>query len=141
MLWYTQWKGHAVVRAAEALSSAVVSVDERSFPVRSRKLHAIGHGIDVAEFACTDVPPGPVRALVLGRYSPVKGLETIIRGAELAGVHLEVHGSDAGIRAVQAQPREDRGYGRARGTGIASRRACALRAKPCSHQQHGRRLG
>src|SRR5258706_6250633 len=50
VLWYTHWKGHAVVRAAEKLSTAVISVDRRSFPVDSRKVRAIGHGIDVAEF-------------------------------------------------------------------------------------------
>jgi glycosyltransferase involved in cell wall biosynthesis len=97
VLWYTHWKGHAVVRAAEKVSTAVITVDRRSFPLASRKVHAIGHGIDVSEFACA--PPAAesaaLRALVLGRYSPAKGLETIVRAAALAGVHLEVHGSDA----------------------------------------------
>jgi len=94
VLWYTHWKAHAVVRAAERVSTAVVSVDERSFPLRSRKVHALGHGIDVSEFACSDPPPAPTRALVLGRYSPAKGLETILQAARAAGVHLEAHGSD-----------------------------------------------
>jgi glycosyltransferase involved in cell wall biosynthesis len=95
VLWYTHWKAHAVVRAAEKVCTAIASVDVRSFPLQSRKVHAIGHGIDLAEFACTDAPGGDqLRALVLGRYSPAKGLETILRGAELAGVHVEVHGSD-----------------------------------------------
>src|SRR5205823_12501518 len=44
VLWYTHWKGHVVVRAAEKLSSAVVSVDRRSFPLDSKKVRAIGHG-------------------------------------------------------------------------------------------------
>src|SRR5438105_3580608 len=52
VLWYTHWKGHAVVRAAERVATAVVSVDARSFPLASQKVHAIGHGIDVGEFAC-----------------------------------------------------------------------------------------
>jgi glycosyltransferase involved in cell wall biosynthesis len=94
VLWYTHWKGHAVVRLAEKVSTAVVSVDARSFPFASRKVHAIGHGIDVGEFTCTEAPDGPLRALVLGRYSPAKGLETILRGAALAGVHVEAHGTD-----------------------------------------------
>jgi glycosyltransferase involved in cell wall biosynthesis len=94
VLWYTHWKGHAVVRAAEKVCTAVASVDARSFPLPSRKVHAIGHGIDLDEFACTPVPDGELRALVLGRYSPAKGLETILRGAALAGVHVEAHGSD-----------------------------------------------
>jgi glycosyltransferase involved in cell wall biosynthesis len=96
VLWYTHWKAHAVVRAAEKLSTAIVSVDERSFPLRSRKVHGIGHGIDVDEFACTDTPADEqLRILVLGRYSPAKGLETILRGAALAGARVEMHGSEA----------------------------------------------
>ncbi len=103
VLWYTHWKGHAVVRVAERLCTAVASVDERSFPLPSRKVHAIGHGIDVDEFTCTDVPDGELRALVLGRYSPAKGLETILRGAALAGVHVEVHGSDETFEAYRRE--------------------------------------
>src|SRR6185437_2943278 len=38
VLWYTHWKGHAVVRAAERVCTAVASVDMRSFPFPSRKL-------------------------------------------------------------------------------------------------------
>jgi glycosyltransferase involved in cell wall biosynthesis len=97
VLWYTHWKGHIVVRAAEKLSTAVVSVDRSSFPLDSKKVRPLGHGIDVGEFSCTDVPPGrQLCALVLGRYSPVKGLETVIRAAALGGgaVRIQAHGSD-----------------------------------------------
>jgi glycosyltransferase involved in cell wall biosynthesis len=96
VLWYTHWKRHPLVRAAEKLSTAVISVDRRSFPLQSRKVHAIGHGIDVAEFPCAEPvdPDGDLRALVLGRYSPAKGLETIVRAAAMAGVRVEAHGSD-----------------------------------------------
>jgi glycosyltransferase involved in cell wall biosynthesis len=96
VLWYTHWKGHLVVRAAEKLSTAVISVDRSSFPLDSKKVRALGHGIDVDEFSCTDVPPGgELRALVLGRYSPAKGIETILQAAALAGnVRIEAHGTD-----------------------------------------------
>jgi glycosyltransferase involved in cell wall biosynthesis len=96
VLWYTHWKDHWVVRAAERLCTAVVSVDRRSFPFASRKLVATGQAIDVGHF-----PPrrddaaaaGPLRVVVLGRYSPAKGLETVLRAARLAldeGVDLRV---------------------------------------------------
>ncbi len=97
VLWYTHWKGHTVVRLAEKLATDILSVDRRSFPLSSPKVRGIGHGIDLREFECADGPgaEGPVRALVLGRYSPAKGLETILRGAARAGgVQLEIHGSD-----------------------------------------------
>jgi glycosyltransferase involved in cell wall biosynthesis len=103
VLWYTHWKSHVVVRAAERVCTAIASVDERSFPLRSDKVHALGHGIDVAEFACADAPPPPTRALVLGRYSPAKGLETILGAARAAGVHVEAHGSDETFEEYKRQ--------------------------------------
>lgn len=102
VLWYTHWKAHAVVRAAERLCTAVVSVDERSFPLRSAKVRAIGHGIDLSEFSCADAPADEtLRLLVLGRYSPAKGLETILEAAELAGAAVEAHGSDESFEAYR----------------------------------------
>jgi glycosyltransferase involved in cell wall biosynthesis len=62
----------------------------------------IGHGIDVSELPCVDGAhaSGPLRALVLGRYSPAKGIEEILRAARLAGersldVAVEAHGVTA----------------------------------------------
>jgi glycosyltransferase involved in cell wall biosynthesis len=95
LLWYTHWKASAQLRAAERLATAVVSVDRRSFPLESAKVRPIGHGIDVSEFSCTDRGAHDgVRALVLGRYSPAKGIGTILRAArEVGGVEVEVHGA------------------------------------------------
>jgi glycosyltransferase involved in cell wall biosynthesis len=96
MLWYTHWKTHAVLRAGTAVSTHVLSVDERSFPLRSHKLHAIGHGIDLAEFPCQPVDPSagrPLRVLSLGRYSPPKKLDELIEGVRIArerGVELNI---------------------------------------------------
>jgi glycosyltransferase involved in cell wall biosynthesis len=96
-LWYTHWKAHAVVRAAEKVCTDILSVDRRSFPLPSRKVHGIGHGIDLSEFACSEAPDGPLRALVLGRYSPAKGLEVILGAARRAGVEVELYGTDEGF--------------------------------------------
>jgi glycosyltransferase involved in cell wall biosynthesis len=101
LLWYTHWKAHDVLRAAERVSTAVLSVDRRSFPLPSAKVRPIGHGIDVSEFTCVDGRrDGPLRALVLGRYSPAKGIDVILRALRLvldAGrdVRLEAHGVTA----------------------------------------------
>ncbi len=100
VLWYTHWKAHSVLRAADRVATAITSVDLRSYPLPSKKLHAIGHGIDVTEFACTEPPETQaLRLLVLGRYSPAKGVEQILRGVALArerglDVELEAHGTD-----------------------------------------------
>ncbi|HXR11377.1 MAG TPA: glycosyltransferase [Gaiellaceae bacterium] len=108
-LWFAHWKDHVLVRAATALATDVLSVDTRSFPIATPKLTAIGHGIDLAEFPCSEAPAGdgPLRALVLGRYSPAKGLETILRGAALAGnVRIEAHGSVSADPAYGAHVRD-----------------------------------
>lgn len=95
LLWYTHWKASRQLRAAERLATAIVSVDRRSFPLESAKVHAIGHGIDVSEFTCSDRSRHDgVQALVLGRYSPAKGIATILRAVrEVDGVDVELHGA------------------------------------------------
>jgi glycosyltransferase involved in cell wall biosynthesis len=98
ILWFTHWRTSRTLRLAERMSSAVATVDASSFPFASPKVHAIGHGIDVSEFPCRPEPDaGPLRALVLGRTSPAKGLEAVIAGVRLArsrgvDVELEIRG-------------------------------------------------
>jgi glycosyltransferase involved in cell wall biosynthesis len=96
LLWFTHWRASRLLRAAERASTAVLSVDERSFPLSSRKVRAIGHGIDLAEFPCFGArdSEGGLRLLALGRYSPAKGLDTVLRAVASAGeaVELDVHG-------------------------------------------------
>jgi glycosyltransferase involved in cell wall biosynthesis len=85
------------VRAAERVCTAVCTVDPRAFPMASGKLVALGQGIDVAAIPVPARPgrdPGtPLRALVGSRYSPAKGMSTILRASRLAldhGVDLRV---------------------------------------------------
>jgi glycosyltransferase involved in cell wall biosynthesis len=93
LLWFTHWKPSRTLVLAERLSTAILSVDRRSFPLDSRKVVAIGHGIDTDRFACVErESSAPLRAVALGRTSPAKGLETIARAATLAGVELDVYG-------------------------------------------------
>jgi glycosyltransferase involved in cell wall biosynthesis len=95
LLWFTQAGGGRLLRVAEPLVSAILTVDRRSVPLRSRKVHAIGHGIDVAAFPPSNtVSQGGMRLLGLGRYAPVKGWDVAIRAlAELPGARLAIHGA------------------------------------------------
>jgi glycosyltransferase involved in cell wall biosynthesis len=111
VLWFTHWKRTRTLEAAEKAATAVASVDERSFPIDSRKVVAIGHGIDLDDFPCR--PQGQrandFRVASLGRYSPAKGLETIVRAVSLSvqqglDIRLEVHGP-----ALSAAEREHKG--------------------------------
>jgi glycosyltransferase involved in cell wall biosynthesis len=90
LLWFTHWRSSRLLRAAERASTDVITVEHRSFPLASGKVTAIGHGIDLGEFACVErVRTGTPKLLSLGRTSPAKGLETIIRAvARVPGVQL-----------------------------------------------------
>jgi glycosyltransferase involved in cell wall biosynthesis len=94
MLWFTHWRASRLLRLAERMSTTVVSVDRRSFPLPSPKLVPIGHGIDLTDFACsTRRRENGLRLLALGRTSPSKGLDTVIRAvATVPGVELAIHG-------------------------------------------------
>jgi glycosyltransferase involved in cell wall biosynthesis len=107
VLWYTHWKASAQLRVAEKLATRIVSVDRRSFPLASTKLQPIGHGIDVNEFPCAERGGrAGLRVLVLGRYSPAKGIETILRAArEVEGVKVELHG--VALNALERRHRQD----------------------------------
>jgi glycosyltransferase involved in cell wall biosynthesis len=101
MLWYTHWKAHSVLRLATLVCTHVLSLDERSFPLRSRKVHGIGHGIDLSEFPCLPVSSTagrPLRVISLGRYSPPKKLDELIEGVRLArdrgiDVRIDLYGT------------------------------------------------
>jgi glycosyltransferase involved in cell wall biosynthesis len=101
VLWYTHWADHRVLRAATRVSTAVASADVRSFPFATRKLHAVGHGIDVNAFPCAESGPSDAfRLLVLGRYSVGKGLPEVLRAQRLlldrgVAVHLALYGPAA----------------------------------------------
>jgi len=100
VLWYAHWKRTRTLALAARLSNALASVDTRSVPVESRKVVALGHGIEVDDFHCSDSGGGgdALEALVLGRYSTAKGIDVIVRALGLArerapDVRLRCHGT------------------------------------------------
>ena len=95
LLWFTHWRRSRLLASATRLSSRVLSVDARTFPLRTRKLVAIGHGIDVSGLSCVQRSPErePLTLLALGRTSPAKGLDTILRAvAQVPDVRLLIVG-------------------------------------------------
>ena len=98
LLWYTHWYSGNVLRVAAHASTAVLTVDRSSSPLRSAKVRGIGHGVDVSAFPCRPAfEHDGLRALALGRYSPAKGFGTIVRAVGLArarnvDARLTIHG-------------------------------------------------
>lgn len=93
LLWFTHWRGSRLLRLAERLSTRVLSVDRRSFPLRSEKLVAVGHGITVGPPVPKRPDDGVLRLLAVGRTSPAKGLEALAAGVErVSGAELVVVG-------------------------------------------------
>lgn len=112
MLWYTHWKAHGVLRLATMVCTQLLSLDVGSFPLRSRKVHGIGHGIDLDEFPCQPLQPTagrPLRVMSLGRYTAPKKLDELIEGVRIArerglDVRIDVHGT-TGAPALDAYKR------------------------------------
>ena len=90
LLWFTHWRSSRLLQAAERASTDVITVERRSFPLPSNKVTAIGHGIDLTGFACVERPATEsLELLSLGRTSPAKGIETMIRAvAQVPGARL-----------------------------------------------------
>lgn len=113
MLWYTHWKAHGVLRLASLVCTQLLSLDVRSFPMRSRKVHGIGHGIDLNEFPCQPLNPSagrPLRVMSLGRYTAPKKLDELIEGVRIArdrglDVRIDVYGT-TGAPSLEAYKRE-----------------------------------
>ena len=74
------------LRAATRLADVVLSVDRRSFPLETAKLHATGHAIDVERFTPggDGRRDGRLRLLSLGRMARWKGHATTLEGLRLA---------------------------------------------------------
>ena len=94
LLWFTQQASGPSLQAAVRVVDRVLTVDERTVPLQSAKVRAIGHGIDVAALPCVAERRPPLRRLLgLGRYAPVKGWETVLRALpELPDATLSLHG-------------------------------------------------
>ncbi len=85
-IWYTHWTIDRTLRLATALCDVALSVDARSYPLETSKVVAIGHGIDVDDFAPRPAAPDggpPLRLVAIGRTSPSKGFGTLLQALEL----------------------------------------------------------
>ena len=99
ILWFAHPANTLRLRVAERLSDAVLTSFPGSYPRPGPKVEAIGQAIDTEAFAWSSPTPrdrGSLRLLALGRTSPVKGYDVMIRA--LAATRLD--GVSAELRIV-----------------------------------------
>src|SRR4029078_10686758 len=94
LLWFTQQASGPSLRTAERGVDRILTVDPRTVPLASRKVRAIGHGIDVSALPCVPERRPPLRRLLgLGGDPPRKGWDTVLRAMRhLPDATLSVHG-------------------------------------------------
>lgn len=97
LLWYTHWNATRELRLATRLCTDALSADAASFPLRTDKLRATGHAIDVGRFRLPRTGGRRLRIAALGRMSPMKRYPTLVAAvrqllAEGVDVELEIRG-------------------------------------------------
>jgi glycosyltransferase involved in cell wall biosynthesis len=87
VLWYLHRAAPLKLRLAIRLSTWVVTADAASLTVESPKIISVGHGIDTVHWAVVRdwsvLQRRPLHVASIGRLSPIKGYETLIRSAAI----------------------------------------------------------
>jgi glycosyltransferase involved in cell wall biosynthesis len=81
ILWYAHNHRSRLLPAATALADLVIASTKTAFPMETPKLRIVGQGIDTQRFKPADVPSSakPLRLLTVGRLSPVKNIDLMLR--------------------------------------------------------------
>lgn len=84
-LWYVHKSVTLWLKCAERLVDFIATASELSFRLPSKKVIYTGHAIDTEFFKPASAAASfqGIRILVLGRISPVKDIETVLRACEI----------------------------------------------------------
>ena len=87
-LWFVHKSVNWKLRVAEKFSKIIFTSARESFNLPSRKVAYLGHGIDTASYSRIERQPqpqrnGPINLLYVGRISPIKDQELLIRAADI----------------------------------------------------------
>jgi len=85
-LWYAHGSIPFALRIAEKMTDIVFTASKESFRLESGKVKVVGHGIDVNKFKVESeklkVDRENFKIVTIGRISPVKDYETLIKAVE-----------------------------------------------------------
>jgi len=83
-LWYVHKQIDLKLRIAEKFSDIIFTAAKESFNIKSKKVHIIGHGIDMDEFfPRTDKKSDIFEILSVGRLTPIKNCEILIDAGKI----------------------------------------------------------
>lgn len=103
-LWYAHPARNFFTRVAYKLSDGVITSVPEAFYARSKKVMAIGHGIDVKRFSrCSDINRDERSILYFGRIAPPKKVDILLGGIKFlkdegVSMSLDVVGDPPQIR-------------------------------------------
>ena len=96
VLWYTHKSVDFKLRVAHVLVDEVLTASKESFRLPSKKVKIVGHGIDLDKFKIQNEKikntnqNSKFKILSIGRISPVKGHETLIKAVEILVNHKNI---------------------------------------------------
>jgi len=103
-LWYAHGHVPLTLKIAEKLVDIIFTSTKSGCRIESKKVRVIGQGIDTEKFHPGKKEASPVlRIITVGRISPVKDYETLIRAAEI----LARKGIDFSVKIVGGPGRSD----------------------------------
>jgi len=88
VLWYTHAQKSLMLRVCHWFADRVITCSRETFPIRSSRLIATGHGIDTEFFSPfpgkRDDKPGRTFLIIsISRFAPVKRIEVLLRAVQL----------------------------------------------------------
>ncbi len=95
-MWYVHRQVNLKLRIAEKLAHIIFSTTKEAFRLKSKKIHFLGHGINLSRFIVSNLPTSdvsrlggvfhnPIRILHIGRITSIKNLEILIDAVHTLG--------------------------------------------------------
>ncbi len=91
-LWYTHKSVNLRLRVAALFAHIIFTASKESFRLSSNKVHVVGHGIDTDFFSPDTSVLRTNTVLSVGRLSPTKRHDLVIRAAALSGQTVRIIG-------------------------------------------------
>lgn len=77
-LWYTHKQVNFSLKIALIFLDHIFTASKKSFRLKNRKVHIVGHGIDISRFSPNNPYKSSNKILTAGRISPTKNIHIII---------------------------------------------------------------